>query len=238
MSNDNSPAAEDAATASNSPAAEDIPIGEMKQETDLDALEDKFAACTHEISPNGDVNLDLTTDAPLRIVVSSQIMSFCSPVFAKMLDSTFKEGLQNHHGPGRHRIYLPDDNAQAMLRLCRVFHHTTHEGCSKTLQPTTWRKLADLCDKYDCVNIMRPWLNTWIPYSKLPNDMPSLGQILYAAYTVDVPRLFSRVSWKMMNLHTGPFLDLPGWKSEPYIELPSGLLGQLPSPPPLAKENS
>ena len=70
-----------------------------------------------EVSRGGDLYLILGAEESC-ILVSSKVMSLGSPVFAKMLESNFIEGISNQQGPGKYSVTLADDNEAAMVLLC------------------------------------------------------------------------------------------------------------------------
>ncbi|KAI8670070.1 hypothetical protein LRP88_01490 [Fusarium phalaenopsidis] len=74
------------------------------------------------IVPNGDVTFVLD-EGNTRVRVNSAIMKNASPVFAAMLGSNFKEGHALSATNGiPFEIPLPEDDAIAFGRICRMLH--------------------------------------------------------------------------------------------------------------------
>lgn len=133
-----------------------------------------------------------------------------SPVFAKMFNSQFKEGLGNNHPtPAKPPIPLPDDNAEAVVVLCNVIHLRTSE-VPKKLALNCLTDLAVICDKYDCTSALAPWSAIWLQAGIASLAVKDLDRLLFAAYVLDSPDAFSRVSWEILFVQVGPFVILPG----------------------------
>jgi len=80
------------------------------------------------IDPNGDTILEVSCpNGKTCLHVSSKVLTLASPVFAKMFNSRFKEGLGNCSTSGKLPIPLPDDNAEAFIVLCNAIHYRTDE---------------------------------------------------------------------------------------------------------------
>lgn len=54
-----------------------------------------------------------------------------------------------------------DDNGEALLILLRIAHLRFHDIPS-TLPYQTLLSVAVLCDQYQCINLVRPWLSCWL----------------------------------------------------------------------------
>ena len=149
---------------------------------------------TIEIVPNGDMYL-LLSDC--RLLVSSAIMSISSPIFAKMLNSDFKEGLKNHQRDEKPVILLPDDDAQAITKICQIFHHqvkdTSSVGSSKI------KTIAQLSDKYDCVDVVKSWIRLWFHEELEQFDIGKTNDLFHSAYDLDLPNEFSKLTWNLMK---------------------------------------
>ena len=178
-----------------------------------------------EVSRGGDLSL-LVGAERCRILVLSKVMSLGSPVFAKMLEYNFIEGVSNRKGPNTHCVTLPDDDAEAVALLCRIFHLDTTGLTTFAPARKTLRKLVILCDKYECVALMHPWMALWYPIDNLTDDQIHLGEILFFAFTLDMPRLFKFASWKLLLVQEGPYQLLHGYAQDPDDVLPTALLGR------------
>ena len=150
-----------------------------------------------EIMENGDLYLKVGVDLR-QVLVSSAIMSLSSSVFKTMLNSQFREGLSNHVGPGKPVVNLPDDDAEGMIILCRIFHHRT-EGVSSTMDAKSSKVIAHLSDRYDCLKSIKPWLLMWMNdnYNEA-YGLETLYNTLQVTYLLDLPARFTGISLHIM----------------------------------------
>ncbi len=126
-----------------------------------------------------------------------------------MFNSQFKEGLSNYPASGKPLIPLPDDNAEAFIVLCNVIHFRTDE-VPKKLALTCLHDLAIICDKYNCTSALAPWSAMWLQAKIESFAAKDLNKLLFAAYVLDIPDAFSRISWEILLVQVGPFVNLPG----------------------------
>ena len=111
------------------------------------------------IDSNGDLTLAVHQgDDAKTFRVSSQVMRLASPVWRAMLDPErgFKEALTRNEP-----ITLHDDNIEAVF-LVLLMSHLRFQHIPGTLGFKQMVNLCMVCDKYDCVSILRPWLSRWI----------------------------------------------------------------------------
>ena len=106
--------------------------------------------------PNGDLYIILPDR---RLLVSAAILSLCSPVFATMLASGFREGLKNNPGEKSH-VSLPEDGPEAFTKICQIVHHEV-EKFPKQMTADEMKAVALLSNKYDCARIARPWVKSY-----------------------------------------------------------------------------
>lgn len=115
------------------------------------------SGATIPIDPNGELNLIVGIGDEARTFrVSSHAMRLASPVWRAMLSSHngFKEASDEE-------ITFPDDNPQAVF-IVLVACHLRFQDVPEQLEFTELVNLCVLCDKYDCVSILRPWLSAWM----------------------------------------------------------------------------
>ena len=123
---------------------------------------------------------------PITSHVSSSAMSFASPVWKKFIfppwkpmavqdptttyDSTpaakkskvtFKVKIKDKSVLPVEEVDFSDDNGEALLILLRIAHLRFHDTPT-TLPYETLLQVAVLCDQYQCVNLVRPWLSQWL----------------------------------------------------------------------------
>ena len=160
------------------------------------------------IDPSGNVILEvLYPDGQKRLLVSSKVLTLVSPVFAAILKSSFREGL-SHYPTSAVSIPLPDDDAEAFIVLCNTIHFRTNDVPEK-LTLMCLVNLAIICDKYNCTSALAPWSAMWLQAKIDSLDAKDLHKLLFAAYILDNPDVFSRISWEILFIQIGPFVNLP-----------------------------
>jgi hypothetical protein len=163
------------------------------------------------IDPDGDVWLELAKgDSKVRLRVSSNVLRLVSPVFAAMFKFAFKEGIGlAQHSLAVPVIPLPEDDPDIFTLLCKVVHYQIN-GVPHSLSPACLEKLAIVYDKYGCVSALQHSSIVWL--SRIGSDMwrsPNENlKLLHAAYTLDVPEAFARVSGAIIA-------GQKGWLDEP-----------------------
>lgn len=165
-----------------------------------------------ELDPEGDVQLQLSPgreqhENATTLIVASKTLTLASPVFDRMLNSSFKEGIAKT-AEGKVTIPLPDDDPEAMIIVCRALHHMNHL-VPEQLTSTSLEKIAVLCNKYDCMRALAAHGNVWVRngLERLPSRS-SLDRLLYAAYVLDMPAAFAKVAWDLVLGCAGRIVDL------------------------------
>jgi len=143
----------------------------------------------------------------IQVIVSSQMISRHSPVFERMLTGPFREATdfaKSKAASQQYTISLPEDDPAAMILLLRFFHADMAGISEKAPNPELLEKVAFLCDKYDCKQILRfsgsVWLAEWIrawtaaEASGHKWDMENSCRALVFAYVADLPREFMAIS--------------------------------------------
>lgn len=165
------------------------------------------------IDPNGDIVLELSET---RLLVSSKVLTLVSPVFEAMFKSHFKEGLRSRKSEEPSTLPLTEDNAEAAILLCTIIHHRSHEIPEK---PNTLclETLAFVCNKYQCTGAIAHHGILWL--QKLVRDatQEDLNRLLLFAYVLDLPEPLLNISWEILQLQAGPFVNLPGLTNHPLI---------------------
>ena len=180
-----------------------------------------------EIDPEGDVELKLSSGegdkkTATNLIVASKILTLASPVFDKMLNSTFREGIAKTT-EGKVTIRLPEDDPEAMTILCRALHHV-NRLIPGHLDTALLEKIAILCNKYDCTTALTPHAKVWIIYGLDFHPGPcDLDRLLFAAYLLDVPPEFGSVAGELLFNHEGRIVDLQ--VAEPAL-FPDQVLGK------------
>lgn len=110
--------------------------------------------CDLGIDEFGDLTLVVgDSGKPVRLRASSKILGLASPVWNAMLYGGFQEQSATE-------IPLPDDNAGLLLVVLRIAHLKFNQ-VPYYLDSSTLQGLAVLCDKYDMVGLLRPFLHNW-----------------------------------------------------------------------------
>ncbi len=176
------------------------------------------------VDPDGDVILKIGAEYrpatnlqqepnPMRILASSQILMSSSPFFAAMLGGRFAEAQIPFTKESPPTINLPEDDPEVMMLYCKCIHH----GCPDT-ECSSWSDnillpgLVKLCDKYDCLGSIHPWLDPKMDpatkksttYLEPSSDKKwSFAGSAFLAYLVDDSELF-RVATASMLYYSAP----------------------------------
>ena len=79
-----------------------------------------------ELDPNGDVSLELHyPDGKVHMLMSSNVLTLASPVFAVMFSSQFKGGLGSLYVDQRTPKSLPDEGEPAFIAFYTVLYYQT-----------------------------------------------------------------------------------------------------------------
>ncbi|KAK6342281.1 hypothetical protein TWF730_001757 [Orbilia blumenaviensis] len=120
---------------------------------------------TYVLSPTGDVLVKLRYEnTEIRYLVIGHILRVISPIWEKCLDphSPFKsEKIVYDNRQDIAALYLEDDNPDCLLNLFRCTHFQYNDAPTK-FDFHDLRELAIICDKYDCAQVLKPWLNNWL----------------------------------------------------------------------------
>jgi hypothetical protein len=111
--------------------------------------------------------------------VSSHAMALASPVWKKFLfppwpksEGTKESKKQDECKFPVQQLTFVEDDGEALLTLLRITHLKFKE-VPVTLHYNHLLNLAILVDQYDCMDIVRPWLATWLANEE--TDSKALG---------------------------------------------------------------
>ncbi|KAI4708106.1 uncharacterized protein J4E92_006292 [Alternaria infectoria] len=153
------------------------------------------------VAKRGDVILqsgqDGVGEGVRKILVSSVVLGLASPVFAAMFDGRFSEG-QNLSPASPRTVPLPDDDPESITMICKIAHMQTSELPLK-LAATVLSKIALLCNKYDCANVVRSWAIIWIGALLEDFEAADFEKMLLATHLLELPREFFRVSQRLVR---------------------------------------
>jgi hypothetical protein len=149
---------------------------------------------------NGDVEVKLQGR---RALVSSNALCLSSPVFAKMLRSSFKEGAQQNTASGeRGVVILPEDDPEAFLLYCKGVHF---RDVPLEPEPIVLAALAILCDKYDFSKAIVSWGSIWLQKWTKNTSTQDLSYLLILAYILGLAETFAEISGAIIMSHVGAF---------------------------------
>lgn len=148
-----------------------------------------------KIDPSGDLTLLLEDEDSSGIIVktflvSAKAMSLASPVWRTMLDP---EGPWRKQHSGNLRMM--DDEPDALLTLLDIAH-LNFEEVPATLSFEKLVHLSVLCDKYDTITLVRPWVVTWIRdlQQVRPVCDPGFEEWLFVAWVFGEKNIYEQVS--------------------------------------------
>ena len=200
-----------------------------------------------EIDGDGDVVFELSSPKPAdgktHLVVSSKALSLVSPVLEKVfawetqarqdkipsasksLATLVPENRPTSKSRTPPVIALPEDDTETFTLLCKITHHQMY-GAPAALAPDSFAKFASLCHKYDCIEAVSHSSFRWFQAIATNSyNAGELNKLLFAAFVLDMPEAFERISAKILLFHKGPFLQLPGFTDHDLA--PPSLLGTI-----------
>ena len=205
---------------------EDDPAGDLTTDRSTEGV-----VSLTTIDPDGDVVLKtFRPDGGKHVRVSRHILSLASPVFAKMFNSKFREGLDQHQASPPHPLALPDDDGNAVEVVCNALHYRMEE-VPTSLSVECLVNVGIFVDKYDLARALAHLSSTWfrnILESPAADDHDhdhdhDHDRLLFAAYRLDIPEAFSTISWKIICDQVGPFRKISALDD---VAHPPNLLGR------------
>lgn len=109
-------------------------------------------AMTEHLRANGDLTLLVGNDSQ-RFVVSRDTMCGACPAWERMLNGPYAEASKSE-------IALPDDDPK-VLHILLLIVHLSFKKLPPTITLEELTTLAFMCDKYDTVALVRPFLSIW-----------------------------------------------------------------------------
>lgn len=184
---------------------------------------------TINIVSSGDLTIHLSYEdketksaATTDFIVSLPALRLASPVWNVMLDPNgrFLESIQPQPGEP-YKVSFSEDDPEALLTLLDIAHLNFHNlpadrDVSEVFQ------LAALCDKYDCIRLLRPWIGKW--YTPFDEDRNKYDQSkrLFVAWAFGYDEEYKRLSLNLYEHTSGP------WQGSYYDEDHKKLDGVLP----------
>ena len=147
--------------------------------------------------------------------VSSSAMKLASPVWRAMLSvqNGFKESTHAED------VVFPDDDCHSIFVLLLACHLRFQDIPDK-LEFAQLVALSVVCDKYDCISLIRPWLSTWMSPWKHRVAQPGFEAWAFIAWVVGDEDTFKRATDHIVLTCTN---RLPASVEQ---ELPPGVAGK------------
>ncbi|KAF2443358.1 hypothetical protein P171DRAFT_362097 [Karstenula rhodostoma CBS 690.94] len=154
------------------------------------------------LSYNGDVipNPSGNVNSVIRLLCSSACLSHGSLVFRAMFaPDHFAEG-EDLSSISLPTIPLPDDDPDAIYRLCKILHFDMDiADCTEPIEPTglldveqngRFADFAIVCDKYDCRKTAMPWIMAYFPLALHRSQQIGIEKLLFVTYVLELPKEF------------------------------------------------
>ena len=151
--------------------------------------------------------------------VSSSAMKLASPVWRAMLS------IQNGFKESTHAedIVFPDDDCHAVFLLLLACH-LRYQDIPEQLGFRQLIALCVVCDKYDCISLVRPWILTWMSPWKICVGQAGFEEWAFIAWVVGDEDIFKRATDPIVLTCTK---CLP---ASTVQKLPPGVAGEFLSP--------
>ena len=184
---------------------------------------------THVIAHEGDIILVAGPDR-VHLRVSSHCLRASSKVFEAMFGPHWYEG-QGLSSVTPKEVPLVEDDAEALLAVCRVIHHQ-NEPSKQAYGPLDLLKIAVVIDKYQLNVAMRYAVSSWLSRARddlalLPkddnlwsqgddrvwfqsDDKPMLERfrVLAAAYVLQAGEEFKQIASDLLFSHGGSYFSI------------------------------
>src|SRR5947208_4659100 len=151
------------------------------------------------IDPCGDRTLIVGTgENQKRFLVSSKAMCLASPVWKTRLTGPDREGTAKE-------ILFPEGKPDALLVTLRIAH-LQFKDLPSSLSFQRLVNLAIVCNEYDMVPIVQPFLTKWITPLEHLAEMTGFEEWLFVAWAFGRPEIFRRITNRLV-LHASTNAD-------------------------------
>ncbi|KAF2495659.1 hypothetical protein BU16DRAFT_527437 [Lophium mytilinum] len=143
------------------------------------------------LDDDGDVTL-IVGNLSTKIRVSSQVLRLASPVWKAMFSDRFAESQASE-------VEFPDDDEEALLVVLRVAH--LHFLQLPPATPMPFHRLLDLaviCDKYDTVKIVRPFITAWSQNLEELSLQNGYEESLFIAWTFGYHSIYKSLASRLV----------------------------------------
>lgn len=167
-----------------------------------------------EVDPTGDTVLAVGKNPPVLMRMSSSVLIRVSKVFEVMLKGSFSEGQTQH--TTENPLKLPDDNGHAVGMMCKLLMQQFTD--IRDIKPRDLPGLTSVCDKYQCLNQLRIWIQMGLTQCLLDDkthlkaslndksvniDAICILDALAIAYLIDDAAHFKQLSHRVMAQCSG-----------------------------------
>jgi len=163
------------------------------------------------VFPFADVRIKITHCSEYGSVeyigrVSSQAMCRASKVWEKFIYPPWSQETPSKTTEGQEtskavapvaELDFTEDNSEALLLLLRITHLQFKEIPQKKLEYPLLLQVAILCDLYDCVELVNPWLKKWLGESKWEASQPGHENWTFIAWVFGQGNEFNICALKM-----------------------------------------
>ncbi|KAL7269957.1 hypothetical protein RUND412_007345 [Rhizina undulata] len=104
---------------------------------------------------------------------------------------------ENSSGPVK-EVNFRDDDGEALLLLLRIAH-LQYDDIPTMLPYETLLSVAVLCDQYDCVKLVEPWLSQWLSAEEKSWKQAGHENWLFIAWVFGRDKVFSDLADKMVR---------------------------------------
>jgi hypothetical protein len=178
-----------------------------------------------EIDELGDLTLIVGFQpGATRYLVSSTVLRLASPVWKAMLTGKFRESTARI-------IPFPDDCPLVLGTLLRLAH-LQHNNIPKEMGFDDLVELAAICDKYDVLSIVRPYVYEWVQPWRKHLWTPGYEEWLYLAwvfgYIQDFIALAKRFCGEISIDEDGTCSRDGRCLDDDMVLMPPGIIGETP----------
>ncbi|KAF5526826.1 hypothetical protein CGCA056_v001722 [Colletotrichum aenigma] len=154
---------------------------------------------SQELDELGDLTLRVGPEQS-TFKVCSRTVARASPVFMKMLHGRFKESRPESSD---WIVDLPDDDTESMQIMLNMMH-ARFDWVPQGISIQELYEMLVLVDKYDALDVVRPWARGWVDAVSDDLDQPAL---LWVASELGDSEIFGKV---VMDIATKWTVDLDG----------------------------
>lgn len=190
------------------------------------------------IFPTGTVKL-LTTYKGEKLVglVSADALVLASPVWKKFLFPPWDSDPAPDGGVKEKQIDCTEDDGEALLILLNIAH-LNFDAVPPTLGHQTLLQVAVLIDQYDCIKIVRPWLESWMKNEGAESLKPDQDGWLFVAWVFGRESTFEALSKHLVVKSDVAAASTSGSPPSPSLLSPNGKPLATPMPPDIVGKST